>query len=574
MAAVYPLRALPLFRAALQGSGPVVVADVDASPVVDDDLKQLCRESRLLAYISVPVVRRGELVGILCLTQATPRAWTALEVALMQETAERTWAAVERARAEDALRQSEEQFRLLVTATSDTVYRMGADWTQMEQLIGKDFLADTLGPTRTWVDEYIPAEDLPPVQAAIAAAIGQKKPFELEHRVRRADGTVGWTHSRAVPMLNERGELLEWLGTATDITARKQAEEALRRSEERLRRMMNVPRVGLLTFSFAGALLTANDAFLDLIGYDRAEFEARTFTWQDFTPPEYAAESQRQFERVQRTGLGGPYEKEYLRRDGSRQWLMFVAAALGDGTLVKYAVDISARKQAEAGLRESEQRQRVLIENLPGAAVFVVDRALRYQLAEGEALRQTGFEPADFLGRTVRDVTPPAQWPAFQARYEAALAGHPFAQEHAQSGRIFLTRGVPLPGPAGQPAAVLAVSYDITDRKAAEEALRVSEAKYRTLFETMDQGFGVGEVLPAGPGGRRSLAGSQPPGGAPDRHGPGRLTRRRNHAHRHARAGRHLVRALRTGGPYRRVRPLRAPCAGAGPLVRRVCLPP
>jgi len=65
---------------------------------------------------------------------------------------------------------------------------------------------------------------------------------------------------------------------------------------------------------------------------------------------------------------------------------------------------------------------------------------------------------------------------------------------------MFLTRGVPLPGPAGPIETVLAVSYDLTDRRAAEEALRVSEAKYRSLFETMDQGFGVGEVLPAGPG--------------------------------------------------------------------------
>ena len=377
VAGVYSLREMPLLNAALRQRHPVVEADVAASPTVDDHLRQICLERRILAYLIVPVSRGGKLVGILSLSQATPRAWTALEADLLQETAERTWTAVDQARAEEALRQSEEQFRLLVTATSDTVYRMSADWTHMQQLIGKDFLADTPDPTPDWMADYIPAEELPQVRAAIANAIRQKSPFELEHRVRRADGTISWTHSRAIPVLSAAGELTSWLSAASDM---------------------------------------------------------------------------------------------------------------------------SARKQAEAGLRESEQRQRVLIENLPGAAVFVVDRKLRYQLAEGEALRLAGFEPADFLGRTVRDVTPPAHWPAYQAMYRRALAGHAFEHEHEQGGRSFVSRGVPLPGPAGQIDAVLAVSYDITARKAAEEALRVSEAKYRTLFETMDQGFGIGEVLPAGPG--------------------------------------------------------------------------
>lgn len=132
VAAVYSLSTLPLFSATVREGGPAVVADVEASPAADDHLQQLCRENRILAYLIVPVIRRSELVGILCLTQATPRTWTTLEVALVHETAERTWAAVERAGAEDALRRSEEDFRLLVTATSDTVYRMSADWTQME----------------------------------------------------------------------------------------------------------------------------------------------------------------------------------------------------------------------------------------------------------------------------------------------------------------------------------------------------------------------------------------------------------------------------------------------------------
>jgi PAS domain S-box-containing protein len=61
------------------------------------------------------------------------------------------------------------------------------------------------------------------VKAVIDEAIRMKRVFELEHRVRRADGSVGWTFSRAVPLLDENGNIVEWFGAASDITERKQA---------------------------------------------------------------------------------------------------------------------------------------------------------------------------------------------------------------------------------------------------------------------------------------------------------------------------------------------------------------
>ncbi|WP_223833843.1 PAS domain-containing sensor histidine kinase [Spirosoma profusum] len=143
----------------------------------------------------------------------------------------------ERKRAEAALRVSEERFRLFVTASSDAVYTMSADWRQMNQLVGKTFLANTQAPNRDWLLKYIPVEDHLQVETAIEEAITTKSVFELEHQVIQADGTVGWTMSRAVPILDEQGHLLEWFGTASDVTERKRAEEALRQSEERYRHL-------------------------------------------------------------------------------------------------------------------------------------------------------------------------------------------------------------------------------------------------------------------------------------------------------------------------------------------------
>ncbi|MDB6032915.1 MAG: sensory transduction histidine kinase, partial [Verrucomicrobiales bacterium] len=111
----------------------------------------------------------------------------------------------ERKQAEENLRENEARFRALITATSDVLYRMSPDWSEMLQLHGSDFLADTEKPSRTWLQDYIHPDDQPQVEAAIQKAIHARSVFEFEHRVRRADGTLGWTFSRAVPLLDAHG---------------------------------------------------------------------------------------------------------------------------------------------------------------------------------------------------------------------------------------------------------------------------------------------------------------------------------------------------------------------------------
>jgi signal transduction histidine kinase/ActR/RegA family two-component response regulator len=136
--------------------------------------------------------------------------------------------------AEAALRESEERLRSLITATSHVAYRMSADWGEMRQLDGRGFLFDTNIPRQSWLADYIHPDDQPQVLAAIHDAIQTKSVFELEHRVRRADGSLGWTLSRAVPLLDDHGEIREWFGVARDMTARKRIEEALGDSQARL----------------------------------------------------------------------------------------------------------------------------------------------------------------------------------------------------------------------------------------------------------------------------------------------------------------------------------------------------
>ncbi|NML46148.1 response regulator [Ramlibacter sp. G-1-2-2] len=139
----------------------------------------------------------------------------------------------ERAEAIRTLSESEERYRALVAATADAVYRMNADWSEMRYLQGREFIPDTQQADRSWLEKYILPEDQPQVLAAVRAAIARKNPFQLEHRVLRVDGSTGWTASRAVPVLGPDGEIAEWFGAASDVSARRQAEEALKDADRR-----------------------------------------------------------------------------------------------------------------------------------------------------------------------------------------------------------------------------------------------------------------------------------------------------------------------------------------------------
>jgi signal transduction histidine kinase len=138
---------------------------------------------------------------------------------------------VERARARAALRKSEERFRALVTASSDLLYWMSPDWSQRRGLSGRGLRTGTFPSWEAWPDDALLPEDREQVLARINEAIRTRSPFELEHRILRADGSVGWILSRAVPLLDEQGAVVEWFGAASDISARKTAEKERERAE-------------------------------------------------------------------------------------------------------------------------------------------------------------------------------------------------------------------------------------------------------------------------------------------------------------------------------------------------------
>ena len=139
-----------------------------------------------------------------------------------------------------AILASEERLRALITASSDVIYSLSADWEVMQELDGRGFLKDTHEPITGWRNQNVHPDDMERVNATIAEAIRKKQVFQLEHKVLRADGSPGWTFSRAVPILDARGDIVEWFGAASDITEHKRIENALREAREQAERQKRV----------------------------------------------------------------------------------------------------------------------------------------------------------------------------------------------------------------------------------------------------------------------------------------------------------------------------------------------
>lgn len=297
----------------------------------------------------------------------------------------------ERRKAEERLRESEGRLRALVNATSYAVYRMSPDWAELRQLNGRGFLADTAALGEAWWSEYILPEDQPHVRAAIEEAIRTKEAFDLEHRVRQADGSTGWTHSRAIPLLDEQGEITEWFGAASDISARKGAEAAFRESEERFRQFAEASS-DLIWIRDAGSLQLEylSPAFEAIYGQSRqAELSGDTLQrWTDLIHPEDRERTLAGVERI-RAGERAMSAFRIVRvSDGETRWIENTDFPLLDEQGHVQRVAGLAKDVTEA--RRSAARLEVLVAELQHRTrnlLGVVAAVAAKTLGEGEHVK-------------------------------------------------------------------------------------------------------------------------------------------------------------------------------------------
>jgi PAS domain S-box-containing protein len=191
------------------------------------------------AFVSVPLIRDGRFTASLYVNFRDTHHWSPQEVALIEDAAARTWAALERARAEEHLRESEAQFRLMADAVPQIVWI--TDASGQAEFFNRQWSSYTGAPYEPMTAAKVAADFVHPDDgAATMAAFDEARrtggTFTVEHRIRSAAGEYRWFLVRGEPYRDPgTGEIVRWFGASVDIHDRKLMEDALRESEERLR---------------------------------------------------------------------------------------------------------------------------------------------------------------------------------------------------------------------------------------------------------------------------------------------------------------------------------------------------
>jgi PAS domain S-box-containing protein len=383
-----------------------------------------------------------------------------------------------RMKAHASLRESEERFRALTRATFDVVYRMSPDWTEMRHLQGRAFLADTLEASHTWLEKYIHPDDQLLVMEAINRAIQTKNVFELEHQIIREDSTLGWIYSRAVPILDEQGEIVEWFGAARDVTPRKQAEKALRESEERLQSILNHAPAAIFIKDRAGRYLFMNDECARVLRVNREQ--ALGHTDRDFLSPELAAHFMANDQRVWESGQLRTVEERVPQADGVHislvQKFLLRDSEGRPYALSGIALDITPHLQLEAAIQASEARLQ-LAQSAANIGVFDWDVVAQTGVWSPELERVWGLPVGGFDGTVeawLRLVHPDDR-PSAHAGIRGSLEGPTKAAEFEYrivrpdgAVRWIYAKAKTLCDAEGHAVRMVGVNLDITDRKEAQ----------------------------------------------------------------------------------------------------------
>lgn len=366
VAGVYSLGSLPIFKAAVAAGRPLVVQDSQITDLVDEDLRQFCLQTEIISFLNVPVIKGGKPVGILCITQCTPRNWTDLAVELAIETAERTWAAVERVRAEEALRKSEVKYRTLFDSIDEGFCTIEVLFDERGKAVDYVFLETNRAFGRQTG-----------LNNAIGKTIREMAPeheefwFETYGRIAKSGASTRFEHEAAAlrcfydvyafrvgaPGDNHVAVLFQ------DITNRKHTEQALRESEERFREVLE----NSLDAAYRRDLRTGNYDYVSPVVKQVFNIEPdvlRSMSLAELVDrihPDDIEEIQRTIEQSVQTGAGR-VEYRFFGDDGQYRWLAdhftvkkdSTGNAIARGGIVR---EITELRRAQDALKEDDRRK-------------------------------------------------------------------------------------------------------------------------------------------------------------------------------------------------------------------------
>ncbi|MGA3268620.1 MAG: PAS domain-containing protein [Verrucomicrobiota bacterium] len=377
-----------------------------------------------------------------------------------------------------------------------------------------------------WLDVLHP-DDREPTRRSWMDSVAGRAPYDVEYRVRRSDGVYGWFKTRGVPIRDSEGNIVKWFGTCTDITDQKQAEDALRQSEQELRQARNMLEIKVAERTTelrrtAAYLMEAQKlSHTGSFGWDVSTGElyfsaetSRIFEYEASTKitlplvlervhPEDRTIVQETLDRAVHERRSLDFEFRLLMPDGSVKHLHVVAHTVGEepgnvefiGAVMNVTAQKSSRQALEKAFQEMQtlkDRFRLSVDTIPGLVWST--------LPDGstEFLNQRWM---DYTGLSVKgagDWTIAAH-PEDRARlaneWRAALTSGQALETEGRLRRAdgeyrwFLIRSVPLYDEAGSIVKWYGKSSDIEDRKRAEAQLRESEQRYRRLVDTASEGI-------------------------------------------------------------------------------------
>ncbi|MCJ7687601.1 MAG: PAS domain S-box protein, partial [Desulfobacteraceae bacterium] len=405
----------------------------------------------------------------------------------------------ERRQTEEALRESER-----ILNTTGKMAKIGGwefDVETLEQIWTEEVYRihevdlDYKPTVEKGIDFYAP-ESRPIIEQAVQRAIDDGEPFDVELRFITAKGNHLWVHALGQAH-KKNGKTTKIWGVFQDITEKKLAEEALRESEKRFRSVFESKMIGTLFWNADGDIIDANNSFLQMLGYTKDELLSGEVRWRDMTPPEYKEQDDRALQEITARGVISPIEKEYIRKDGSRIPILLGGASLPGSTLggVAFILDITERKRAEEALRKEKDFSESLIDTAQ-VIILLLD-------AEGRIVR---FNPymEDLCGYRLDEVQgkdwfstflPEQDYDQVREVFRAAVSDiqtwgniNPIV---AKDGREIIVEWYDktLKDADGNTIGLLAIGQDITERNRAEEQVRESEERHRTILQTAMDGF-------------------------------------------------------------------------------------
>lgn len=413
-------------------------------------------------------------------------------------------------KAQARLAESEQRFRTLATATSQVVWTCDA---QGEVMLDSASWRAFTGQTdealcnRGWVNALHP-DDRERTLKAWTEAVQEHRPYELEYRVRHISGEYRWTINRAVPIINEDGSIREWVGTYTDVTDRKRTEDALQEARRRLDATLIAGEVGTFAWDIQADRVFADASLIKLHGITEQDTQGATAEayFQSIHPDDIPAVkkaientfvSGQFYQAIYRINVATGEQHRYLHARGKVEMS-------DDGTplwLTGIVIDITALKTAEEELRQKEQQYRVLFNSIE-EGFYVVEmifddagRAINYRYLEANAsiARITGIH--DAAGKLATELVPeyePAWRELFVNVLETGEPGHALVEAPWWS--KWLDFSVTRLGVRAENKLAVVVR-DITERKRSEDALRSREERYRALFDSIDEGFYIIELI-------------------------------------------------------------------------------